>query len=305
MHASLSSIPEELISIFANHTNQLSAIYNYTRMIPDLRLLLEQIRNQSTGVNQQGKTEQETNTTQNCTEQQSKQQANQDALVVMKDTPVLKNCKELHDAGYTVSGSYRLDPSEGNALSRFRAYCDQDTAGGGWTVWMRRFDGFLSFDRDWEAYFNGFGDLSGEFWLGLRKMRQAQADQTFRIRFDLEAPDGSTAYAEYTNCSMEDWSKKFKLTVGPFVGGAAGDSFSYHNNMKFTTSDKDNDKNSVDNCAQLADGGWWFNDCQKACLTGSYENGTHSQAGIVGIQWFSWKGANYSLSRVEMKAKPT
>ncbi len=75
--------------------------------------------------------------------------------------------------------------------------------------------------------------------------------------------------------------------------------------MKFTTSDRDDDKNSADNCAQLAGGGWWFNDCQKACLTGSYENGTHSQAGIVGIQWFSWKGANYSLSRVEMKAKPT
>lgn len=141
----------------------------------------------------------------------------------------MKNCKELHDAGYTVSGSYRLDPSEGNALSRFRAYCDQDTAGGGWTVWMRRFDGFLSFDRDWEAYFNGFGDLSGEFWLGLRKMRQAcaQDGQTFRIRFDLEAADGSKTYAEYTNCTMDDWSRKFKLTVGPFVGKPKFEEFTH------------------------------------------------------------------------------
>ena len=83
---------------------------------------------------------------------------------------------------------------------------------------MRRFDGFLSFDREWEAYFNGFGDLSGEFWFGLRKMAQSNEDENFRLRFDLEAPDGSKAYAEYTDCRIGDWKSKFKLTVGPFVG---------------------------------------------------------------------------------------
>ena len=73
--------------------------------------------------------------------------------------------------------------------------------------------------------------------------------------------------------------------------------------MKFSAKNFDNDKSSKLNCAKLAAGGWWFNDCQQVCLTGKYENGTHSAPGIVGIQWFGWKGGNYSLSSVEMKMK--
>jgi len=88
------------------------------------------------------------------------------------------------------------------------------------------------------------------------------------------------------------------------VTGDAGDSFSYHNGMKFSTKNGDND-NSASNCAQLAKGGWWFNDCQQVCLTGEYKNGTHSSPGIVGIQWQAWKGDSYSLSRVEMKMRPS
>lgn len=70
--------------MLANQTNQLTAIYNYTHKIPDLRLLLEQLINQSAGGNQQENAEQETNTTQNCT----KQQSTQNLLIVMTDIPV-------------------------------------------------------------------------------------------------------------------------------------------------------------------------------------------------------------------------
>ena len=130
---------------------------------------------------------------------------------------VAKNCKELLDAGYTTSGSYRLQPSK-SALSRFRAYCDQETAGGGWTVWMRRFDGYLIFNRDWDAYYEGFGYLTDEFWLGLRNMQKVMSGMTFSIWFDLETPDGNKTHAEYANCTMGNWKTQFALTVGPFVG---------------------------------------------------------------------------------------
>ena len=85
------------------------------------------------------------------------------------------------------------------------------------------------------------------------------------------------------------------------TAGNAGDSFWYHNNMKFSAKNSDNDASSS-NCANLAKGGWWYNDCERVCLTGQYLNGTHA-SGIVGIQWRAWKGENYSLSQAEMKIR--
>ncbi|KAK2141309.1 hypothetical protein LSH36_1124g00006, partial [Paralvinella palmiformis] len=35
-----------------------------------------------------------------------------------------------------------------------------------WMVILRRMDGSVNFDREWEEYKNGFGSLTGEFWAG-------------------------------------------------------------------------------------------------------------------------------------------
>lgn len=39
----------------------------------------------------------------------------------------------------------------------------------------------------------------------------------------------------------------------------------YHNGMKFSTYDQDNDM-APDNCAATRVGGWWYNACFWACL---------------------------------------
>ncbi|OWF39987.1 Angiopoietin-related protein 4 [Mizuhopecten yessoensis] len=41
------------------------------------------------------------------------------------------------------------------------------TDGGGWTVLQHRLNGSVSFNRSWTDYVTGFGDLRGDFWLGL------------------------------------------------------------------------------------------------------------------------------------------
>lgn len=125
------------------------------------------------------------------------------------------------------SGSYRVHPTpdlaqENDEMGPFRAYCDQKTAGGGWTVIMRRFDGFVNFFRRYFPYVEGFGSISGEFWIGLKKLWQLCGQFPVNLRFDFEAEDGVLIYAEYSDCSIGDWTTKYKLIVGKFIGKMIG-----------------------------------------------------------------------------------
>lgn len=125
------------------------------------------------------------------------------------------------------SGSYRVHPTpdlaqENDEMGPFRAYCDQETAGGGWTVIMRRLDGFVNFFRRYFPYVEGFGSISGEFWIGLKKLWQLCGQFPVNLRFDFEAEDGVLIYAEYSDCSIGDWTTKYKLIVGKFIGKMIG-----------------------------------------------------------------------------------
>ena len=136
---------------------------------------------------------------------------------------VLRSCKEIMDASYTLSGIYRIDPQDGQG--GFGVHCDQETEAGGWTTVLRRMDGSLDFHRGWNAYVDGMGDITGEFWIGLRKLRRLTANKQFTIRFDLQAPNGEKRYAEYTGNSLGDWSTKYRITVGNYSGKNRGGDF--------------------------------------------------------------------------------
>ena len=62
----------------------------------------------------------------------------------------------------------------------------------------------------------------------------------WQLRIDMKAFDGDTAYAVYDTFSVGDASSNYELTIGTY-SGTAGDSLSYHNNMTFSTKDRDND----------------------------------------------------------------
>ena len=176
-----------------------------------------------------------------------------------------------------------------------------ETDGGGWTVFQRRQDGSVDFFRNWTDYEDGFGNLTGEFWLGLSKINRLTKEQSNTLRVDLGDFDGNTSYAQYTTFSVGNSTTEYTLIVGRY-SGTAGDSLSWgHNGMKFTTRDNDNDKYSG-NCAQNWHSAWWFHGCFDSHLNGLYHHNPVISS-PNGIMWGHWKGFSYSLKFTEMKTR--
>ena len=152
-----------------------------------------------------------------------------------------------------------------------------ETDGGGWTVLQRRQDGSVDFYRNWTDYENGFGNLNGEFWLGLSKIHRLSKGGSNILRIDLKTFDGNTSYAMYSNFSVGDNNTEYILFVGEY-NGTAGDSFTHQIGRKFSTADNDNDHSTSLNCAIRFNGAWWFNKCFGAYLNGPFNS-------IHGIYW--------------------
>ncbi|XP_068741700.1 microfibril-associated glycoprotein 4-like [Montipora capricornis] len=209
------------------------------------------------------------------------------------------NCAELYKYGERISGVYTIDPDGSGA---FDVFCDQKTAGGGWTVFQKRLDGSVDFYRDWSDYTQGFGNLNGEFWLGLDKIYRLTKLVKSELRVDLEDTKGKTAYAAYAMFAVTSEKAKYQLSLGTY-SGTAGDSLSRHRGAPFSTKNSDNDSSQYGNCAVFFKGAWWYVDCHDSNLNGLYHHGNHSSF-ADGVNWKAWKGHYYSVKRAEMKIRP-
>ena len=173
-----------------------------------------------------------------------------------------------------------------------------ETDGGGWTVFQRRKDGSVDFYRNFSDYEEGFGDLNGEFWLGLSKIHRLTQDGTdYKLRVDLGNFENETRYAKYSTFNIGNSTTDYTITVGGYSGDA-GDSmtssgYGYVNGMKFSTKDRDD-------CAVIYSGAWWYNACHYSKLNGLYLGGPHSSH-ANGVNWRDWRGCEYSLKFTEMK----
>ncbi|XP_078350650.1 techylectin-5B-like isoform X2 [Oculina patagonica] len=210
---------------------------------------------------------------------------------------VHKNCAKAYESACRISGVYKINP---DGLGEFEVFCDQKTAGGGWTVFQKRFDGSVDFFRAWDDYKRGFGNLTGEFWLGLDKIHRLTVSSSNKLRVDLEDVPSKTVFAEYSSFSVANEAAKYKLSLGSYSGNA-GDSLSGHRGWAFSTKDRDNDGWSSGNCASASKGGWWYRACHDSNLNGLYLPG---QISYAGMSWQYWKNSKYSLKRSEMKIRP-
>uniref|UniRef100_A0A8C0IT17 Fibrinogen C-terminal domain-containing protein n=1 Tax=Chelonoidis abingdonii TaxID=106734 RepID=A0A8C0IT17_CHEAB len=212
-----------------------------------------------------------------------------------------KNCKELLVRGNALSGWYTIYPSDCNART---VLCDMDTDGGGWLVFQKRADGSENFFRNWDSYKRGFGSQQSEFWLGNDNIHLLTSLGNHELRIDLKDFENNTQFAKYKSFKIAGEMEKYKLILGDFIGGTAGDSLTSHKDMKFSTRDHDNDLGSnAQNCAALYKGAWWYKDCHWSNLNGMYLAGAHASF-ADGVNWRTGKGYNYSYKQSEMKFRP-
>ena len=167
-------------------------------------------------------------------------------------------------------------------------------------MFQRRQDGSVDFYRGWDDYKAGFGQLTAEFWLRNDKIHRLTASRPSSLRVEMEDWNGGKAYAKYGKFNIGDEQAQYRLEMGSY-SGTAGDSLTYHNNMAFSTKDRDNDRSSSGNCAVYNTGAWWYNSCYYSNLNGKYLGDTTSSNSV---NWYHWKKKNASLKFTEMKLRP-
>ncbi|KAM6396528.1 tenascin-N [Pluvialis apricaria] len=212
--------------------------------------------------------------------------------------PYPADCSQTQQNGNASSGMYTVYLN-GDGTRPMQVYCDMTTDGGGWIVFQRRSTGELDFYKRWKDYVEGFGDPTGEFWLGLDKLHNLTSSSPIRyeLRVDLWTASESV-YAVYDFFQVASSRDRYRLSVGNYRGNA-GDAMTYHNGWKFTTWDRDNDV-ALSNCALTHHGAWWYKNCHLANLNGKYGESKHSE----GVNWEPWKGHEFSIPFTEMKIRP-
>ncbi|XP_068613207.1 angiopoietin-2-like [Brachionichthys hirsutus] len=221
---------------------------------------------------------------------------------MMQDTPTtFVDCAAIFKSGNTQSGVYTLTIP--NTTMEVKALCDMETDGGGWTVLQKRFDGSIDFHRTWQEYKKGFGEPSGEFWLGNEFVSRLTSQQSYKLRIQLSDWEGNSGFSQYDQFSLDSEAQNYRIYLKGFSGTAGKTSSIGQPVSDFSTKDADNDK-CVCKCSQLTTGGWWFDACGPSNLNGMYYPHGQNSNRFNGIKWYYWKGSGYSLKSTAMMIRP-
>ncbi|XP_078411958.1 angiopoietin-related protein 4 [Cetorhinus maximus] len=210
-------------------------------------------------------------------------------------------CHQLFLEGQRTSSVHKIQPV---GSQPFEAFC-QMTEEGGWTIVQRRRDGSVDFDRLWQAYKDGFGNLTGEFWLGLEKLYTIVHQGGYLLRIELEDWENHTEHTEYP-FSLGSEATDYTMTLKSPISGNLKNAISESSGLGFSTRDRDHDLKFNMSCAKHLTGGWWFTTCGQANLNGKYFASKPRQRHErkQGIFWKPWKGRNYPLKTTTMMIRP-
>ncbi|XP_052870853.1 angiopoietin-related protein 1-like [Anopheles cruzii] len=207
-----------------------------------------------------------------------------------------RSCSDIRNAQ---SGPYIIQANdESNPLM---VYCQEDVKGGdSWLVIQHRFDGSLNFYRNWKEYRDGFGNIAKEFWIGLERIHQLTSGRPHELMVELRDFKGNYKFALFEAFKIGSEAEQYNLKTLGAYNGTAGDSLSYHKNMKFSTYDRDNDMWTGVNCAELFEGAWWYNVRSNSNLNGPYRNTADGRS----MHWYDFSNSREGLSFSRMMIRP-
>lgn len=182
------------------------------------------------------------------------------------------------------------------------ARCDMNSDNGGWLVIQRRVKGGTEdFYRGWTDYEEGFGDLNGEFWYGLKKIHCLTTRVDMELRIELEDEGGNNVIRGYQIFKVAGPEKNYQLYIGGPGSLPTGsyDFMAYHHGAYFSTKDKDHDSRGG-SCATYVRGGWWYKSCDH-----TNPNGRHCTSGYTCINARTKSsGSLVYYPNYEMKIRP-
>ena len=212
----------------------------------------------------------------------------------------------ISSGGYEITDVCNSVNSFGNP-GKTMVRCDMETDKGGWIVIQRRVpNGTVNFYRGWKDYEEGFGDLDSEFWYGLRNIHCLTTRESVDLRIDLQDEQGNKVTWVYQQFSVDGPDQKYRLHIGQGTGTPSGsfDAMAYHNNMSFSTFDRDNDQSSG-NCAVPYRGAWWYKSCFNTNLNGPHTPITPPPPTPTANRIMWSNGTHYIYyPSVEMKVRP-
>ena len=166
---------------------------------------------------------------------------------------------------------------------------------------QRRISDGVDFDRDWDDYVNGFGDIDGNYWMGLEEIHQLTTRQDVRLYIFIEAFEGEPFTLKLQTFSVGNAAGNYAWHFSGYSQSSdrvKGTAFpSNYNGMMFTTRDRDNDIWDGINCASDHHrGGWWYKSCAYIKFNGNYEGDvTTSKTGIL-VRYLDAVSSDYSES---------
>uniref|UniRef100_A0A8D0HFJ2 Angiopoietin-related protein 3 n=1 Tax=Sphenodon punctatus TaxID=8508 RepID=A0A8D0HFJ2_SPHPU len=211
------------------------------------------------------------------------------------------DCTATYNRGERSSGVYSIRP---NGSEVFNVYCEMKPDSS-WTVIQNRADGSLDFNQTWESYVNGFGDLNGEFWLGLEKIHTIAGQADYILRIELEDWRHNKRYIEYA-FTLGSSDTDYALSLSE-ISGNIPNALPEQTEMKFSTRDHNTTTKRNASCPETHSGGWWQKGCEETNLNARYT--TPRSRGRSerrrGLYWKPRIGRFYLLRSTKLMIRPT